>query len=75
MLTKEQLDELKEMLSNGDHPTKQHRADLIALIAGARQPEQIEAVIAEVRHRDQATPWRAACDEIMDRLRRLFDET
>jgi hypothetical protein len=31
--------------------------------------EFIEAIIAEVRMLDNAVEWRAACDEIMDRLR------
>lgn len=31
--------------------------------------EKVEAIIAEVRLLDGAVEWRAACDEIMDRVR------
>ena len=31
--------------------------------------EQAEVIVAEVRNKDNATEWKAACDEILDRLR------
>jgi len=31
--------------------------------------EMIEGIIAEVRLKDDALEWKAACDEIMDRIR------
>lgn len=31
--------------------------------------EQAEAITAEVRSKDGSTEWKAACDEILDRLR------
>ncbi|HON93687.1 MAG TPA: hypothetical protein PLN56_09965 [Methanoregulaceae archaeon] len=34
--------------------------------------EQVEATIAKVRSKDNAIEWRAACDEILDRLREEF---
>jgi hypothetical protein len=35
----------------------------------AMDREKVEAIIAEVRLLDGAVEWRAACDEIMDRVR------
>jgi len=32
----------------------------------------VEATIAKVRSKDNAIEWRAACDEILDRLREEF---
>ena len=36
--------------------------------------EKVEAIIAEVRLLDGAVEWRAACDEIMDRVRNNIGE-
>lgn len=35
MMDREQLKELREMLTNGDHPTKVHRAQLLTLVNAA----------------------------------------
>lgn len=34
--------------------------------------EITEAIIVEVRSKDTATEWRAACDEILDRIKEEF---
>ena len=35
MNNREQLEELREMLTNGDHPTKLHREQLLILVNAA----------------------------------------
>jgi len=34
--------------------------------------EYVEVVVAEVRSKDNTIAWKAACDEILDRLREEF---
>jgi len=34
--------------------------------------ERVEAIVAEVRSKDNAIEWKAACDEILDRLREEY---
>lgn len=34
--------------------------------------EQVEAIIGEVRSKDNAIEWKAACDEILERIREEY---
>jgi len=36
--------------------------------------DQLEALIAEVRLKDNALEWRAACDEVLEQMRWLYKE-
>lgn len=34
--------------------------------------EQVEAIVAEVRSKDYVIEWKAACDEILERIREEY---
>lgn len=51
MMDREQLKELKEMLINGDHPTKDHREQLLSLVNAALvKPIEDEEILKIKNH-------------------------